>query len=177
MKILKSITILLLILLFIVVIMILINKNENDSFNINNISTTMNNEEINNKEWNKVQLQIGESRSLSSSNISIKFIDVLNDDRCPSGVECFHSGFASVKFELNNKGNTIPFELNLRGGNKDVYMPQETKSAKTGSGNVTSVDNYSFYLAMLSPYPEASQSTVDKSKYAVTLFVKKNIPK
>ncbi len=43
------------------------------------------------------ELPVGEQAHLAGSGLSVKFLSVIHDSRCPSGVDCFHQGEAVIE--------------------------------------------------------------------------------
>lgn len=58
-------------------------------------------------------LRKGQQKTASSSKISVKFISVLDDSRCPSNAKCIWAGNARIQIAVS-KGKKTPqiFELN-----------------------------------------------------------------
>lgn len=48
-----------------------------------------------------ITLKIGETAEIETS-LSINFVDVVEDSRCPKGAECFWEGQARVELQVNN---------------------------------------------------------------------------
>ena len=100
-----------------------------------------------------VSLEIGQSVSISDQGITVKFIDVLDDSRCPSDVECVWEGTFSLKISVNSNGQNLGnFILN--------------------SSNLHKASFSSYYAKCqsLDPYP-VSTKIILKSSYSATFFI------
>ncbi len=51
-------------------------------------------------------LSIGQSVAVAGENISIKFVEVISDSRCPQGATCIWAGEASCLIEVTNPEST-----------------------------------------------------------------------
>jgi len=90
-----------------------------------------------------VKVEAGKQASAQHGKVRIKFIEVVEDSRCPVGVACVWAGNAKVKAEVSYKGKKKIVELNTgiaeRSADVDVWtielvslMPRRTKEAKPG---------------------------------------------
>lgn len=59
----------------------------------------------------QVTVKINEQKAVDK-NISIKFVSLISDSRCPADVECVWAGNAKLKIELNRRGQSKMFEIN-----------------------------------------------------------------
>ncbi len=98
-------------------------------------------------------LHIGESANIKNHGIKLKFIDVLEDSRCPSDVECVWEGTVSlsVNIEFNNQDLGI-FILNMSNLHKASFM------------------SYYVKFKELDPYP-ISTEVIQKGSYVATFIV------
>lgn len=78
----------------------------------------------------------------------ICFQSVLNDSRCPEGVQCFWQGNGEARFKFI-KPNEAPFFFNL-----NTYM---------GFTNDTIIGGYKFTLKALTPYPSIKTIILPKA--------------
>jgi len=82
---------------------------------------------------------------------------VLNDSRCPTGVQCFWEGNATVRFSFEKYDNRpVVFDLN-------TY---------TGFTNDTIISGYKISLLGLNPYPAVNHKT-DQDDYKAELLIEK----
>lgn len=100
-------------------------------------------------------IKIGKVLAVPNENIKIKFIDVLEDSRCPTGARCVWAGNAKVKIEVEQNNETKTIELN------STVSPTEMSHA-----------GYKIGFLDLSPYPDLSKQT-NKAEYVVNLDILK----
>jgi len=86
-----------------------------------------------------IELRYGEISKNADYNISIVLDSVLNDSRCPIGMECIWAGNAAVRFIYSSANSTQPFVLNTL-----TSFPTDTL-----------IEGYRIKLNTLTPYPEA----------------------
>lgn len=102
-----------------------------------------------------VVVKIGQTEKLVGG-ASIRFIEVVEDSRCPEGATCIWAGRAIVKAELTENGaDPKTFELEV--------------------GNLESVFNgekFSIKALKLDPYPKAENET-QKDAYTATFLVER----
>lgn len=100
------------------------------------------------------RLRVGQEVSLRDTKLKIKFVSVVEDSRCPTGVDCIWHGNGKVQIDIK-KSNRKPMSLTL-----NTYMaPQES-----------AYGNYIVKLLQLSPYP-ASGKTISPDQYEATLII------
>lgn len=103
------------------------------------------------------QLKVNQIANLQSDNIKIKFLNVTEDSRCPSDVECGWQGQASVTININQDGQDLGnFKLTSVGG-------EEQKAIRKFIGE-------QIKLVEVSPYP-TSTKTIQLSDYVATFVV------
>ena len=102
---------------------------------------------------NQFTITPGQSARIASESITIKFIGVMADSRCPTGVECIRAGDVSCSIEITKDGIKNPITL--------------TDSAGSGSSGGYIFQNYKIIFS-LSPYPVAGK-TIAKSDYRLIL--------
>ena len=60
-----------------------------------------------------VNIQIGEQKVTTTGKITVNFIEVMEDSRCPANVNCIWAGNARVKISLKRgRSSAKTFELN-----------------------------------------------------------------
>ena len=104
---------------------------------------------------NQFTLAPGQSASIASESMEIKFIGENQDSRCPTGVDCFWAGQVICDIELTKDGNKNQIAL--------------TESAGSGLATGYTFQNYKITFSV-SPYPEAGK-TIAKGDYRLTLKV------
>lgn len=91
--------------------------------------------------------------SIGDDELVIRFIEVVNDSRCPTGVQCIWAGEVSVKVEIEYKSQT-----------KSMILTQ--------SGSGESETRFLDYMISfdVQPYPEAEKQLKD-ADYQLLLVV------
>jgi plastocyanin len=105
------------------------------------------------------RLKIGQSGTIKDEDIEIKLLNVTEDSRCPSDVECIWAGRATVSVDVIRSGRD--------GGSFTLTLgsPYETLASK-------SLNEYSLRLEKLEPYP-ISRQRIELSDYVATLVMQK----
>ena len=101
----------------------------------------------------EVKIQIGEQKTATQDKINIKFLSLVEDSRCPEGVNCVWAGNAKIEVEINCGDHKEKFEMNTNLGPKGA-----------------SFDGYAINLVSLSPYPKEGV-TVDAKSYLATFNI------
>jgi hypothetical protein len=91
------------------------------------------------------QLKVGQSATMSD-NFTLTFQSVVDDSRCPKGVECIWAGNASVVIKFSDGTDTLN-TMNMKGIVHGAYM---------------------MHMESLTPYPEYP-NVISKGDYVVTL--------
>jgi hypothetical protein len=104
----------------------------------------------------QVEVQIGHETRIQNAGIKLKFIDLVEDSRCPTDTQCIWAGNAKIKISLSNAGR-LPkiFELNTG------VKPQTILFA-----------GYEIKIVKLTPAP-ASNIRIRKDGYMATFSVTK----
>lgn len=98
-------------------------------------------------------LGVGKQKTSKKSKLKIKFLEVTEDSRCPTGVNCIWAGNAKVKVQVIGSHRSQIFEFNTNIGPKgDVF------------------DGWAITIDELTPYPHANKE-VDKKTYKVQFVV------
>lgn len=104
----------------------------------------------------KVVLSPGETIASGDGNVTITFIEVLADSRCPADAMCVWQGNVKVSLQVVSGGQT---QVTLTLG-----------ELLAGDVNSVTVDGAIVTLVDMQPYPLASQPT-DPADYEVTLDI------
>ena len=104
----------------------------------------------------QVEVQIGHETRIRNAGIRLKFIDLIEDSRCPTDTQCIWAGNAKIKISLSNAGR-LPkiFEINTG------LKPQSIVFA-----------GYEIKIIRLTPAP-ASNIRIRKDGYVATFAVTK----
>lgn len=102
-------------------------------------------------------LVVGQTASIASEKLKIKFVVVTEDSRCPRDVVCIQAGKASAVIQTTKNGVMTEITLTETGGTQ---------------GNVTQASGEYKYTFNILPYP-VSGTQVDKSLYQLVMTVAK----
>ncbi len=107
-------------------------------------------------------LGLGDEIPLEGSDLRIRFVLVLEDNRCPTDVQCVTAGEASVVLRISDgQGQLSQLALSIPGL---VPTPFNDNDSIFHRG-------YRFQLIQLDPYPVFGAS-IDANDYRVKLLVK-----
>ena len=96
----------------------------------------------------------GKQVTAKQSGLKVKFVEVLEDSRCPTGANCIWAGNARIKIEVTNKdGGEKTFELNTSSGPKGDQF-----------------DGWAVDLVTLTPYP-STKGAIDPKDYIAKLVI------
>lgn len=102
----------------------------------------------------QVTLQVGRQTNLFNRDLTIQFVSVLNDSRCPQDVQCISAGNAKIRIKVRkNFGRWQTFDLNLNGNN-----------------SVINFRNYRIDFTNLTPYLRTNVR-INRFQYRATLKV------
>lgn len=100
----------------------------------------------------KVVLAAGE-QSVVASDLSIRFLEVVGDTRCPGDALCITGGDAIVRIDVTAGEITA------------------TRDLHTGVMQPVTIDGVRIELLQLDPYPFSSRGPIDPADYRATLRV------
>ena len=101
-------------------------------------------------------LSVGQSATIRGGNLSIEFVEVVSDSRCPTGATCIWAGEASCLVKFTDSGSTY---------RKVLTEPGSSSPPKA------SLTDYEIEFTLL-PYPELGKETATKD-YRLQLTVNK----
>ena len=103
----------------------------------------------------QISIKAGQQRTAKTGRITVKFLELLEDSRCPADVNCIWAGVGRIKIRLSRNGNAAEFELNTNQKDKPAVF-----------------QGYTITLKSLTPYPTTT-SKYSQSAYTATLVVSK----
>lgn len=106
------------------------------------------------------KLKLGSSIEFDSK--SIKFVKVIEDSRCPTGVSCMWEGQAKVLIELYENGKLLE--------TKELIFGKTNINPKKQKVVLAQVDK-KIYAYTISPYP-TNQQPILKEDYYLELIIK-----
>lgn len=105
----------------------------------------------------QLKLRVNNQKSVAGGKLTIKFLSVAEDSRCPEGVNCIHAGNAKIQIKVAKRGGSAKnFELNT---NSDP--------------NIVSFEGYKIKLENLVPTPKEN-IRINRNGYTATLIVSKS---
>ncbi len=105
----------------------------------------------------RLVLAAGEARRVPETDLTLTFVRLVADSRCPTGVTCVREGDATVLVRVDRPGRAAA-DLTLH-------------TSGPGSGDVV-VDNVLVTLIDVMPYPREDQ-TPRPEEYRVTLLIRR----
>lgn len=105
-------------------------------------------------------LALGKKTSIPSEDLTLQFLGVLVDDRCPTQVECEYTGQAIVEIEVGKANrDSVLLEFNTN------PMPDINLQSIAEFG-------YMFELVRLDPYPEHIANPIRAEDYRAVMVVR-----
>jgi hypothetical protein len=105
-------------------------------------------------------LALGQSAHLASDQFSVTFAQVIEDSRCPKGVECVWAGQVAEMLDVSQNGQaSSPVKLTLGGAGR----PSDAAMAQ--------VAGHTVQLMAVEPYPQNGKKPAP-ADYTVTLEVR-----
>ena len=101
-----------------------------------------------------IKVKVGKQKKFSRSKISVKFVSLVEDSRCPEGTNCVWAGNAKIKvFVSRGNGEGETFEMNTNLGAKGATFGE-----------------YAIYLTDLTPTPKANVR-LNRNAYTATFTI------
>jgi hypothetical protein len=105
------------------------------------------------------QLKINQTGFIKGENIKIIFLNVTEDSRCPSDVECIWPGQVTILIDIFKSFQSIgEFNLTIPGESDEIAIIE--------------FDGYSLKMIKVEPYPISTQE-IKLSDYIITFIVNK----
>lgn len=105
----------------------------------------------------KIYVKAYQGTATPISHTSLRLVQVLQDSRCPKGVECIWAGNAKVEVEItNDKGDKITKQVTLSGKQLPAIYTE---------------DGLEIFIRGLAPYPTAA-SKIKSSDYYLRLEIR-----
>ncbi len=111
----------------------------------------------------KIAVKVPLGETIVLKGVSIKFLEVLEDSRCPKGVDCIWAGRAIVKVQVSNDGKEE---------NKTLIFG-ETRPGEEKNTNIFSSETFAINGLTLNPYPIAENPNEGKD-YVLLICEEKN---
>jgi hypothetical protein len=103
-----------------------------------------------------VRVQINKEKRFPKSKLSVRFVELIEDSRCPVDTNCIWAGNAKIKIRVTKNGRSQVVDLETNGPSPTVV-----------------VAGYSFKLVALTPAPR-SNIRINRNGYVATIEVEKS---
>ena len=107
-----------------------------------------------------VEIYLGETISHCEENISITFVELISDSRCPANANCIWQGMIEVKIAVAIEGKESTFQLSSE-PNYGSKLPRTQE-----------LEGYQITLENAIPYPVIGQKVNDKDRIVVVSIQK-----
>lgn len=101
-----------------------------------------------------ISVCVGKEVTAKQSGLKVKFIEVLEDSRCPTDANCIWAGNAKIKVEVTDK----------RGGKKTLELDTNAGTKRE------QFDGWAIELASLTPYPRTN-GKIEPAKYVAKVVI------
>ncbi len=105
------------------------------------------------------QLMHNQTASIGSENLSVKFVNVAEDSRCPVGVECIWAGQAKIELEIKQKDEEPEIIVLISQAGREELAKKD-------------IDGYSIRLLEVKP-PRLPQQELRLSDYIISISISK----
>jgi len=103
---------------------------------------------------NELKVTFGKTKRFDGGRLKIKFLDVIEDSRCPEGVNCIWAGTARIKIAIIENDNSCEYEIETNGSHQSIEY-----------------DGFVVELRSLEPNRKENDATV-KEQYIATISIK-----
>lgn len=103
-------------------------------------------------------LRINQTAIIKTENVSIQFLDIVEDSRCPSDVRCIWAGQVTISVNITKYCDS-PHRMNL------------TVGPLGSNSSIGELDNYKIQLLQVQPYPKASTGQINEADYVAVLKI------
>lgn len=111
----------------------------------------------------KIGIKIPKGETVVLKGVSLKFLEVVEDSRCPEGVNCIWAGRAIVKVEVTSNGKS----------EEKTLIFGEVRPGEEKNTMLYSATNFSINGLTLNPYPTSESSGKEKG-YTLLICEEKN---
>jgi len=115
-------------------------------------------------------LSTGQTATLTDANLTVTFLSVLGDERCPSEIECAASGPVSIKLSIKDKTDVITEESLQTFTN---YAGASPEMEFEGIKDRVTINGYQIKILSVLPYPKTRQDEIKQTEYQLGLRVTK----
>ena len=101
-----------------------------------------------------VSVKVGREKTVARTGIRVRFVEMVEDSRCPTDTNCIWAGNAKIRLRVSRKGRSKVIELNSGMENKDDRFA-----------------GYEFKLTALTPEPR-SNIRINPRGYVASITIK-----
>ena len=105
-------------------------------------------------------LALGETITIQPENFTLQFVEVSQDDRCPTQADCEYAGLALVVIEV-----TFP-------DGEPALLEFNTSPWPDTNLQIIAYSGYVFELVRLDPYPEHPDKPIKEKDYLAVMVVR-----
>ena len=102
------------------------------------------------KRTETLKVQINKEKSFPKSKLNVRFVELVEDSRCPADAQCVWAGNAKIKIRVTMNGRSHDITLDTNGPHQ-----------------ATTTEGYSIKLISLTPAPR-SNIRIDRNGYVAT---------
>lgn len=102
-----------------------------------------------------LRVQINTEKRSAKSKLTVRFVELIEDSRCPTDTNCIWAGNAKIKVRVKKNGRSHDLTLDTN-----------------GAGQTVKVEGYSLKLTALTPEPR-SNIRINRNGYVATFLIGK----
>jgi hypothetical protein len=102
------------------------------------------------KRTETLKVQINKEKSFAKAKLNVRFVELVEDSRCPADAQCVWAGNAKIKIRVTMNGRSHDITLDTNGPHQ-----------------ATTTEGYSIKLISLTPAPR-SNIRIDRNGYVAT---------
>jgi hypothetical protein len=102
-----------------------------------------------------LKVQVNQEKRFAKSKLSVRFVELVEDSRCPVDTQCIWAGNAKIKLRVSKNGRSHDLTLDTNGPNQTV-----------------TAEGYKIKLVGLTPAPR-SNIRINRNGYVATLEAEK----
>lgn len=105
-------------------------------------------------------------KSINEDNIEVKFIEVIEDSRCPKDVTCVWAGEVKIKVEVTNHNESKPQPK------ERVLILSPSADFDDLFGNIFHADGFNITAINVKPYPVSNQK-IKPEEYSLQFHIQR----
>jgi hypothetical protein len=128
-------------------------------------------EPINGTTDTEITLSAGQMVTITDADLSITFISVSADERCPSEIECAMSGPVTIQLSIRDQNGTVSEQVLQTFTDSSGVAPSR---GFEGIKSHVTVGAHEIKIIRVLPYPKNRSSSIQPSEYMIALQVTPN---